>query len=292
MRHRTAATLSFRCVADQPRMDGRELGAGEASARRDSQLSGRPLMTRRKANGWSRSAARSPTRVGSRAKTLRLNISELPATRRNSPQAAAELVRLKVDVIFADSAPALRAAYAATPTIPIVASGFHDRPVAEGYVESYGRPGGNITGVFLDAPGFAGKWFELLKAIVPDLSRVCRSVGPEPGPCALAGGQRVARSSGVQLQVIEVRKPATSTRLLCVPRTAPGSDHPAFANDVLAERTTRQADAEAPAARDIDGPCVCRSGRCDRLRPRIGVSRRALCRSSWPRSSVPPKRAG
>ena len=58
-------------------------------------------------------------------------------------ETAAELVALKVDVIFAPAAPMVRAAYAATHTIPIVAQDFTTDPVAEGYVESYRRPGGN-----------------------------------------------------------------------------------------------------------------------------------------------------
>ena len=123
-------------------------------------------------------------------------------------EAAAELVRLKVDVIFADSAPALRAAHAATSTIPIVGSDFTTDPIAEGYVESYGRPGKNITGVFLDAPGFSGKWIELLKAIVPELSRAVVLWDPSPGPAHLQAVKGLARSSALQLQVIEVRKPA------------------------------------------------------------------------------------
>ena len=122
-------------------------------------------------------------------------------------KAAADLARLKVDVIYADSAPALRAAHAATSTIPIVGSDFTTDPIAEGYVESYSRPGRNITGVFLDAPGFSGKWIELLKAIVPDLSRAVVLWDPSPGPAHLQALTRFARSSGIQLQVIEVREP-------------------------------------------------------------------------------------
>ena len=122
-------------------------------------------------------------------------------------EAAAELTRLKVDVIFADSAPSVRAAHAATSTIPIVALDLTTDPIAEGYVESYGRPGKNITGVFLDAPGFSGKWIELLKAIVPDLSRAVVLWDPSPGPAHLEGVKGPARSSRIQLQVIEVSKP-------------------------------------------------------------------------------------
>jgi putative ABC transport system substrate-binding protein len=136
-------------------------------------------------------------------------------------EAAAELVRLKVDVIFADSAPATRAAYAATRTIPIVALDFTTDPVAEGYVESYGRPGGNLTGVFLDAPGFAGKWLELLKAMVPGLSRVAVLWDPSPGPTHLQSVQSLARSLRVQMQVLEVRKPEDFDRAFSALRGRP-----------------------------------------------------------------------
>src|SRR3954471_15478293 len=98
---------------------------------------------------------------------------------------AAELTRLHVDVIFADSAPALRAARAATSVIPIVAVDFTSDPIAEGYIESYGRPGRNITGVFLDAPAFSGKWIELLKATVSGLSRIVVLWDPSPGSAHL-----------------------------------------------------------------------------------------------------------
>ena len=121
--------------------------------------------------------------------------------------AASELVRLKVDVIWADSAPALRASYAATRAIPIVASDFTTDPVAAGYVKSYGRPGGNVTGVFLDAPEFSGKWLELLRAMIPGLSRVAVLWDPSPGDAHLRALQAIAPSFGVQLQVLEVRKP-------------------------------------------------------------------------------------
>jgi putative ABC transport system substrate-binding protein len=122
-------------------------------------------------------------------------------------EAAAELVGLRVDVIWATNAPATRAAYEATHTIPIVAADLTNDPIAAGYIESYSRPGGNLTGVFLDAPGFAGKWLELLKAILPGLSRAVVLWDPGPGAAHLQAVQGAARSFGVQLQVIEIRKP-------------------------------------------------------------------------------------
>ncbi len=74
---------------------------------------------------------------------------------------AAELVRLKVDVIVAYATPAVRAAKSATKTIPIVMGGSAD-PVGTGFVTSLARPGGNITGVSLMMPDLAGKRLQLL----------------------------------------------------------------------------------------------------------------------------------
>ena len=123
------------------------------------------------------------------------------------PVAAAALAELRVDVIFAIAAPSLRSAYAATRTIPIVAVDFTNDPVAAGYAESYARPGGNVTGVFLDAPEFAGKWFEILKAMVPDLARVSVLWDPAPGATHLQAVRSVAKSLDIKLQVLEVHKP-------------------------------------------------------------------------------------
>ena len=122
--------------------------------------------------------------------------------------AAVELSQANVDVIFATSAPALRAAHAATKRIPIVAGDFTTDPVAEGYIESFARPGGNITGIFLDAPEFAGKWFEILQAMVADLSRVSVLWDPGPGTTHLQAVRSVAASLSVKIQVLEVKKPA------------------------------------------------------------------------------------
>ena len=144
----------------------------------------------------------------------------------NPPQyadAAAELVRLKVDVIWAANAPAVRAARAATSTIPIVAQDYTTDPVDAGYIESYARPGGNLTGVFLDAPEFAGKWVELLKAMVPGLSSLVVLWDPSPGATHLHAVESAAGSLGVRLQVIEVRKPEDIDRAFASIRGRPGA---------------------------------------------------------------------
>jgi len=128
-------------------------------------------------------------------------------------EAAAEVVRLKVDVIFADSAPGVRAAHAATRTIPIVAIDFTNDPVAEGYVESYGRPGGNLTGVFLDAPEFAGKWIELLRAMVPGLSRVAVLWDPSLAPRTCKQFKVLRDPSAFSSRFSRCASRTTSTRL-------------------------------------------------------------------------------
>jgi ABC-type uncharacterized transport system substrate-binding protein len=122
------------------------------------------------------------------------------------PELAAELVRLQVDVIVASSAPAVQAAKHATSTIPIVmATGGHD-PVEAGFVASLARPGGNVTGLSVgDGDQFAGKWMELLKEAVPQMSRVLVLWNPtRPEMRAiLAATERVARSLGLQLHLVE-----------------------------------------------------------------------------------------
>jgi len=84
---------------------------------------------------------------------------------------AAELARLKVDVIVTTGPTVTRAAKEATVTIPIVMTNDND-PVGNGFVASLARPGGNITGLATLAPEISGKQLELLKEIVPKLSRV------------------------------------------------------------------------------------------------------------------------
>jgi len=87
------------------------------------------------------------------------------------PAPAAELVRLKVDLIVSAGPAVTRAAKQATATIPIVMA-FDEDPVGSGFAASLARPGGNITGLATFGPEISGKQLELLKEIVPKLSRV------------------------------------------------------------------------------------------------------------------------
>ena len=120
---------------------------------------------------------------------------------------AAELVRLKVDVIFAGSTPPALAAKKATQTIPIVFAGAAD-PVGSGLVASLARPGGNVTGLSL-VPGLemSGKQLELLKEALPKLAYVAVLADTANLPTAgfLTEAERAARPLGVQLQLHNVR---------------------------------------------------------------------------------------
>ena len=121
------------------------------------------------------------------------------------PALAAELVRLKVDVIVTGGPSATRPIKAATVTIPIVITNDSD-PVANGFVASLARPGGNITGLSTVSPDMYGKQLELLKEIVPRLARVAvLGTSSDPGNAqALRETQRAAPALGLQLQYLDV----------------------------------------------------------------------------------------
>ena len=124
------------------------------------------------------------------------------------PALAADLVRLKVDVIVSAGPGPTRSAKQATGTIPIV-MGFDDDPVGNGFAASLARPGGNITGLATLAPELSGKQLELLREIVPKLSRVAvLGNASQPGhPQALKEINLSADGFGVQVQYLEVRGP-------------------------------------------------------------------------------------
>jgi putative tryptophan/tyrosine transport system substrate-binding protein len=124
------------------------------------------------------------------------------------PELAADLVRLKVDIIVAAVTQDVRAAENATEVIPIVMASPAD-PVAAGLVDSLARPGGNITGLSQMAPDMAGKRLELLKEIVPRLSRIAVLWNPQSpasgSPLSWKEIQLPARELGVKLHSLEVR---------------------------------------------------------------------------------------
>jgi ABC-type uncharacterized transport system substrate-binding protein len=124
------------------------------------------------------------------------------------PGLAAELVRLKVDVIVTGGPSVNRFAKEATATIPIVLS-FDNDPVGNGFVASLARPGGNITGLSTQYPEISGKQLELLKEIVPRLSHVAAfGNSTQPGNTqALRELELTAKAFGVKLQYLDVLGP-------------------------------------------------------------------------------------
>ena len=124
------------------------------------------------------------------------------------PSLAAELVRLNVDIIVTASTPAAQAGQQATKSIPIVMTLVSD-PVESGLVGSLARPGGNVTGLSLMHPELTWKRLELLKEVIPKLSRVAVLSNPANSiiPPLVRETEAAARSLRVQLQVVEVRSP-------------------------------------------------------------------------------------
>ncbi len=122
---------------------------------------------------------------------------------------AAELVRLKVDVIVTITTPAALAAKQATSAIPVVMAGSAD-PVELGLVASLARPGGNVTGVTNNpGPGFMGKWLQLLKEAAPKISRMAtlHNLSIPPEARGFPGMQDAARVLNVTLLSADVRGP-------------------------------------------------------------------------------------
>ena len=118
---------------------------------------------------------------------------------------AADLVRLKVDVIFARGPQAVAAAKKASRSIPIVGVDAATDPVAAGFVRSLARPGGNITGVFLDHAVLSGKHLELLQGVVGKFSNVAAIGDLVVHAAQVEALTTAARSLGVQVQFLDVR---------------------------------------------------------------------------------------
>jgi len=124
------------------------------------------------------------------------------------PALAAELVRLKVEVVVTTGTVVTRAAKEATGAIPIVMANDTD-PVINGFVASLARPGGNITGLSTFAPELSGKRLELLKEIIPKLSSVA-VLGTSTGPAnaqSLKETELAAGALGVKIQYLDVLGP-------------------------------------------------------------------------------------
>src|ERR1700730_1013459 len=121
------------------------------------------------------------------------------------PKLALELASLKVDVNLARRSWALAAARNATRTIPIVGIDLEIDPVEAGLVASIARPGGNITGMFLDLAELSGKHLQFLKEIIPGTSRVAVLANPDINASQLRELGRVAGSLAVEIRAVDVK---------------------------------------------------------------------------------------
>jgi putative tryptophan/tyrosine transport system substrate-binding protein len=159
------------------------------------------------------------------------------------PDRAVELVRLKVDVILTTGPNSTRAAKEATSTIPIVMA-FDNDPVGNGFVTSLARPGGTITGLSTLAPEISGKRLELLKEIVPKLSRVAvlgRSI--QPGNAQdLREVELAAGALGVKLQYVDVLSPKDISTAFQAARKGRADAILALTSAVLFSQRTQVAD--------------------------------------------------
>lgn len=131
------------------------------------------------------------------------------------PALAQQLVRMKVDVIVTNGPVAIRPAFEATRTIPIVMIAGSADPVGDGFAASLARPGGNVTGLTWSAgPDLLGKNLELLKQVIPGLSRVALLNDGALHPTAAGAWQDAAQRLGLRLELFTIRDPAELQRTI------------------------------------------------------------------------------
>ena len=128
-----------------------------------------------------------------------------PSSKVEVVKIARTLVRDKVDVIHAIAHVAIEAARKATTTIPIVAHDYETDPIAAGFVATLAKPGGNITGRFLDLPDISGKLLELIKMTLPGLRRIEVFWDPLTGKAQVLAVERAAKALGMEINIIEAR---------------------------------------------------------------------------------------
>ena len=133
--------------------------------------------------------------------TMLLRFADRDAQR--LPPLVAELIALKVGVLIVVGGEALRIVSRVTGVPPIVALDLETDPVRSGLAASFARPGGNVTGLFMDQPSLAGKWVELLREAAPTIERVALLWDSGTGRDQLEIGQAGARGKGLETVVVE-----------------------------------------------------------------------------------------
>ena len=135
--------------------------------------------------------------------TLELRHAHQPAAAR---EAALELAKLNVDVIVAVAMSSINAARAATTRIPIIATDLQSDPIASGLAASLAKPGGNITGLFLDFPSITGKWLELLGEMLPGIRRIGVLWDANTGTTQLDALSTLAKKLSIQIEVAKFER--------------------------------------------------------------------------------------
>jgi putative ABC transport system substrate-binding protein len=113
-----------------------------------------------------------------------------------------------VDVIVALGSVSLIAVRRASTTLPVVAIDLESDPIASGVAQSLNRPGGNITGIFLDAPEIAGKWVQIIREVLPHIQKVALLFDSHLDQTQVKSGEDVARNLGLETLRFGIDRPA------------------------------------------------------------------------------------
>jgi putative ABC transport system substrate-binding protein len=113
-----------------------------------------------------------------------------------------------VDLIVAIASDSLAAARDASKTIPIVALDLESDPIALGAAQSLNRPGGNVTGIFFDAPEIAGKWIQIIRELIPQITTVALLFDTHLDQTQLKSGEETARKIGIQTLRLGIDQPS------------------------------------------------------------------------------------
>jgi putative ABC transport system substrate-binding protein len=124
------------------------------------------------------------------------------------PQLTRELVQLRVDIVVATARASIEAARTEAAGLPIVANDLESDPIASGYVASLSRPGGNLTGLFLDAPTLCSKWLQQIREVVPGVTKIAVLWDATTGRYQLDAIAAAAKTMSVDVVIMEFRDTA------------------------------------------------------------------------------------
>jgi len=198
------------------------------------------------------------------------------------PALAAELVRLKVEAIFAVAPQALKEAKNTTGALPIVAIDLESDPVEGGYVASLARPGGNVTGVFLDLPELMGKWLELVKDVTPVSNiSVAALWDPTTATPQVKAIEAAAKSLALRLKVFQIREAKDFDKTFGTAKSARVNAIVVLSSPLMLvssrpiadfARTNRQFPCFAPSPWPV---VLCPTAQCSPMRGGVSVSKSA-----------------